>query len=162
MIRPCRQSDLDEVYGIINDAAEAYRGIIPADRWKEPYMSREYLQHEIDDGVLFWGYEEKAGLIGVMGIQVVQDVTLIRHAYVRTVASRQRHRREAVVGAEAEDPGAHAGGHVEGRRLGNTVLRKTRVSARDGAAEGTAAPEVLEDPRTAGGNVGCAGGSDVV
>ena len=85
MIRPCRQSDLDEVYGIINDAAEAYRGIIPADRWKEPYMSRDYLQHEIDDGVLFWGYEEKAGLVGVMGIQAVQDVTLIRHAYVRTV-----------------------------------------------------------------------------
>lgn len=85
MIRQCRQTDFDEVYGIINDAAEAYRGIIPADRWKEPYMSRDYLQHEIDDGVVFWGYEEKGGLIGVMGIQAVQDVTLIRHAYVRTV-----------------------------------------------------------------------------
>jgi GNAT superfamily N-acetyltransferase len=85
MFRQCIQSDLDEVYGIINDAAEAYRGIIPADRWKEPYLSREYLHHEIDDGVVFWGYEEQAGLLGVMGIQAVQDVTLIRHAYVRTV-----------------------------------------------------------------------------
>jgi N-acetylglutamate synthase-like GNAT family acetyltransferase len=84
MIRPCRQSDFEEVYGIINDAAEAYRGIIPADRWKEPYMSRDYLQHEIDAGVAFWGYEETGTLIGVMGIQAVQDVTLIRHAYVRT------------------------------------------------------------------------------
>ena len=84
LIRPCQQSDLDEVYGIINDAAQAYRGIIPADRWAEPYLSREYLHHEIDDGVLFWGCEENNGLIGVMGIQAVQDVTLIRHAYVRT------------------------------------------------------------------------------
>jgi len=69
---------------IINDAAQAYRGVIPADRWTEPYMSREYLQHEIDVGVAFWGYEESGELIGVMGIQDVQDVTLIRHAYVRT------------------------------------------------------------------------------
>lgn len=79
------QNDLEAVYGIINDAAEAYRGIIPADRWQEPYMSREHLQHEVDDGVAFWGYEENSGLLGVMGIQAVQDVTLIRHAYVRTM-----------------------------------------------------------------------------
>jgi N-acetylglutamate synthase-like GNAT family acetyltransferase len=84
MIRKCRQSDFEELYAIINDAAQAYRGVIPADRWNEPYMSREYLQHEIDDGVAFWAYEENGSLIGVMGIQDVQDVTLIRHAYVRT------------------------------------------------------------------------------
>jgi GNAT superfamily N-acetyltransferase len=84
MIRQCRQNDLDAAYGIINDAAQAYRGIIPADLWKEPYMSREYLQQEIDDGVAFWGYEENDGLLGVMGSQVVQDVVLIRHAYVQT------------------------------------------------------------------------------
>jgi N-acetylglutamate synthase-like GNAT family acetyltransferase len=84
MIRPCRQSDFEAMYAIINDAAQAYRGVIPADRWKEPYMSREHLQHEIDAGVAFWGYEETGDLIGVMGIQAVQDVTLIRHAYVRT------------------------------------------------------------------------------
>ena len=84
MIRQCRQSDFEAMYAIINDAAQAYRGVIPADRWKEPYMSRDYLQHEIDDGVAFWGYEENGDLIGVMGIQDVQDVTLIRHAYVRT------------------------------------------------------------------------------
>jgi N-acetylglutamate synthase-like GNAT family acetyltransferase len=72
------------MYGIINDAAGAYKGVIPADCWKEPYMSREYLQHELDAGVQFWGFEENGELVGVMGIQDVQDVTLIRHAYVRT------------------------------------------------------------------------------
>lgn len=84
MIRKCGKGDFDAVYVVINDAAQAYRDVIPADRWKEPYMSRAYLQHELDDGVAFWGYEENYGLIGVMGIQTVQDVTLIRHAYVRT------------------------------------------------------------------------------
>jgi len=84
MIRQCNQRDFAEMYAIINDAARAYQGVIPADRWHDPYMSREYLQHEIDAGVLFWGCEEQGSLIGVMGIQDVQDVTLIRHAYVRT------------------------------------------------------------------------------
>ncbi|MEJ5311654.1 MAG: GNAT family N-acetyltransferase [Anaerolineae bacterium] len=70
------------MYVIINDAAQAYRGVIPADRWHEPYMSREELRHEIEAGVRFWGYEEDGVLVGVMGIQDVQDVTLIRHAYV--------------------------------------------------------------------------------
>ena len=85
MVRQCRQSDFEAMYVIINDAAQAYRDVIPADRWNEPYMSREYLRHEIDGGVAFWGYEENGSLIGVMGVQTVQDVTLIRHAYVRTV-----------------------------------------------------------------------------
>jgi len=85
MIRPCTDSDFEAIHVIINDAAQAYRGIIPADRWKEPYMSREELRHEIADGVLFWGYEVDGELIGIMGIQHGQDVTLIRHAYVRTV-----------------------------------------------------------------------------
>jgi GNAT superfamily N-acetyltransferase len=83
MIRRCDDRDFDVIWTIINDGAQAYQGIIPADRWTEPYMSREKLQHEIDDGVVFWGYEEGGTLAGVMGIQEVQDVTLIRHAYVR-------------------------------------------------------------------------------
>ena len=72
------------MHTIINDAAEAYKGVIPEDRWNDPYMSRDYLQHEIAAGVMFWGYEEEGSLEGVMGIQDVRDVTLIRHAYVRT------------------------------------------------------------------------------
>jgi GNAT superfamily N-acetyltransferase len=84
MIRRCDDRDLEAIGTIINDGAQAYRGIIPADRWTEPYMSREHLQHEIDAGVVFWGYEDGGELAGVMGIQHVQDVTLIRHAYVRS------------------------------------------------------------------------------
>lgn len=82
MIRQCSENDFETIYAIINDAAIAYHGIIPKDRLKVPYMSQEELQHEIDDGVIFWGYEDSGKLIGVMGIQPVQDVTLIRHAYV--------------------------------------------------------------------------------
>jgi N-acetylglutamate synthase-like GNAT family acetyltransferase len=84
MIRPCTDADFDTIFAIVNEAAEAYRGVIPADRWHEPYMPREQLRHEIESGVRFWGYEEGGQLLGVMGIQDVQDVTLIRHAYVRT------------------------------------------------------------------------------
>jgi N-acetylglutamate synthase-like GNAT family acetyltransferase len=84
MIRRCDNRDFELIWAIINDGAQAYKGIIPADLWAEPYMSRENLRHEIVDGVAFWGYEESGTLAGVMGIQQVQDVTLIRHAYVRT------------------------------------------------------------------------------
>jgi N-acetylglutamate synthase-like GNAT family acetyltransferase len=89
MIRQCNESDFDQIWTILNDGAQAYRGVIPADRWTEPYMSREKLQHEIDAGVVFWGYQDAAGLAGVMGIQQVQDVTLIRHAYVRTADQKR-------------------------------------------------------------------------
>lgn len=89
MIRLCNDRDFDQVWTIINDGAQAYKGIIPADRWAEPYMPREKLQHEIDAGVLFSGYEENGVLLAVMGIQPVQDVTLIRHAYVRTDSQKR-------------------------------------------------------------------------
>ena len=84
VIRQCESGDLQVMYEIVNDAAQVYRGVIPEDRWQEPYMPMEELQHEIDDGVVFWGYEVSGELVGIMGIQYVQDVTLIRHAYVRT------------------------------------------------------------------------------
>jgi len=84
LTRQCNEKDFHAIYEIVNDAAQVYKGVIPADRWKEPYMPKDELQHEIDDGVVFWGYEEEGELVGVMGIQDVQDVTLIRHAYVRT------------------------------------------------------------------------------
>ncbi len=84
MIRDCGASHFEDIYQVINDAAQAYRDIIPADRWKEPYMPREELREEISAGVAFLGYEEDGGLAGVIGAQDVQDVTLIRHAYVRT------------------------------------------------------------------------------
>jgi GNAT superfamily N-acetyltransferase len=84
MIRRCNDSDAEVVWTIINEGAQAYRGVIPADQWAEQYMSREDLKCEIDDGVVFWGFEDGGELVGVMGIQKVRDVTLIRHAYVRS------------------------------------------------------------------------------
>lgn len=83
MIRRCTESDFDTIYEIINDAAQVYHGVIPDDRWHEPYMSRDELDGEIRDNVLFWGEEQEGRLAGVMGIQDKGDVTLIRHAYVR-------------------------------------------------------------------------------
>ena len=89
MIRQCDDTDFDTIYSIINEAAQKYKGIIPEDRWKEPYMAREELEHEIEHGVVFWGYERDGKLIGVMGIQRVKDVTLIRHSYIRMTAQGQ-------------------------------------------------------------------------
>jgi len=81
-IRLCRTDEHERIFAIINAAAEAYRGAIPEDCWHEPYMSREELEREIAAGVQFWGYDEDGELIGVMGIEPVKDVDLIRHAYV--------------------------------------------------------------------------------
>jgi GNAT superfamily N-acetyltransferase len=89
MIRPCERRDFDEIWTIVNDGAQAYRGVIPADRWEDPYMSRAKLLHEIDNGVVFSAFEQAGALAGVMGLQKVQDVTLIRHAYVRTASQKQ-------------------------------------------------------------------------
>ena len=84
MITKCEQKDFNDIYEIINDASIAYKGVIPEDRWHEPYMPEDELKNQIADGVEFWGYTENNKLIGVMGIQFKGDVTLIRHAYVRT------------------------------------------------------------------------------
>jgi N-acetylglutamate synthase-like GNAT family acetyltransferase len=89
MIRLSTDKDFETIYEVINDAAQAYKGIIPEDRWNDPYMTREELRHEIDDGVIFWAYKDDDNMVGVMGIQDVQDVTLIRHAYVRTAKRNQ-------------------------------------------------------------------------
>jgi GNAT superfamily N-acetyltransferase len=88
-VRPCRDDERAAILAIVNAAAEAYRGVIPADRWREPYMDRGELDREIADGVAFWGYEADGALIGLMGIQPLRDVDLIRHAYV--LPGRQRH-----------------------------------------------------------------------
>ncbi len=89
MIRRCTEADLATILAIVNDAAQAYRGHIPADRWHEPYMPEAELRHELDAGVVFWGWEQAGELVGVMGLQDLADVALIRHAYVATAARRQ-------------------------------------------------------------------------
>ncbi|HUT16798.1 MAG TPA: GNAT family N-acetyltransferase [Acidobacteriota bacterium] len=81
-------SEFNSILHVVNDAAEAYRGVIPEDKWKEPYMSAKELRGEIESGVEFYGWMEDNVLVAVMGIQPVNDVTLIRHAYVLT--NRQR------------------------------------------------------------------------
>ncbi len=82
MIRQCSQNDIDSIYSIINQAAEAYQGVIPTDCYQHPYMSREELEKEMKR-ITFFGWEENGELAGVMGIEPIKDVTLIRHAYVQ-------------------------------------------------------------------------------
>lgn len=84
MIKECRKADLQTIAAIINDGARAYEGVIPADCFHNPYMPTEKLASEMSAGVVFWGWYESGLLAGVMGLQAVRDVTLIRHAYVRT------------------------------------------------------------------------------
>ena len=88
VIRRCRDDESATILTIVNAAANAYREVIPADRWHEPYMPASQLQRDIAAGVEFWGYELDGTLIGVMGIQPVRDVDLIRHAYVRPGSQR--------------------------------------------------------------------------
>jgi GNAT superfamily N-acetyltransferase len=89
------------ILAIVNAAAAAYQSVIPADRWHDPYMPRQELESEIDGGVTFWGYEADGALVGVMGIQQVRDVDLIRHAYV-------------LPGSQRRGVGAALLGHLEG------------------------------------------------
>lgn len=83
-IRRLDEHDRAEILEVIGDASTAYRGVIPDDCWVEPYMSEGELEREIAAGVEFFGWDENGRLLGVMGLQRVRDVTLIRHAYTRT------------------------------------------------------------------------------
>jgi N-acetylglutamate synthase-like GNAT family acetyltransferase len=84
MLERCTHRDFREIYEIINDAAHAYKNVIPADCWHEPYMPETELSQQMEEGVEFWCYKEHDKILGVMGIQDKREVTLIRHAYVRT------------------------------------------------------------------------------
>jgi N-acetylglutamate synthase-like GNAT family acetyltransferase len=88
IIRQGTDADVGAILGIVNDAAHAYRGVIPADRWHDPYMSRQELAKEMADGVAFWVAEQNERILGVMGIQDKGDVALVRHAYVATTTQR--------------------------------------------------------------------------
>ena len=81
MIRACSEADFETMYSIINAGAKAYDGVIPSDRYHEPYMAAEELKLEMKR-MVFSGWEEKQGLVGIMGLEPVKDVSLIRHAYV--------------------------------------------------------------------------------
>ena len=88
-IRKSVANDFEAILAIINDAAQAYRGVIPSDRWHEPYMSADELAKEIASGVIFWMAEDNGQLLGVMGIQDKEDVALVRHAYTATTLQRK-------------------------------------------------------------------------
>ena len=88
-LRAGEETDLAEMSAVINEAAQAYRGVIPTDRWHEPYMSLSELEREIAQGILFWVAEEKGRVLGVMGIQDKGAVALARHAYVRPTTQRK-------------------------------------------------------------------------
>jgi GNAT superfamily N-acetyltransferase len=115
-IRPCREDESEAILAIVNAAADAYRGVIPPDRWDDPYMPRAELEGEIAAGVEFWGYEDDGALVGIMGLQAVREVDLIRHAYV--VPDRQR---AGVGGALLE--------HLLARRTGRRILVGTWAAA---------------------------------
>ncbi|MCA1826302.1 MAG: GNAT family N-acetyltransferase [Myxococcales bacterium] len=89
LIRQSVEADLPAILAIINDAARAYRGVIPADQWHEPYMPADQLSAEIASGVVFWIAEQNGQIAGVMGLQDKGDVALVRHAYVATSAQRK-------------------------------------------------------------------------
>jgi GNAT superfamily N-acetyltransferase len=105
VIRRCRDDELAAVGAIVNAAAVAYRGVIPSDRWHEPYMGMAELQGEVAAGVEFWGYEDDGELVGVMGIQPVADVSLIRHAYVLPSAQGRGVGGALLAALEARVPG---------------------------------------------------------
>lgn len=88
LIRKSVDADFAAIWAIINDAARAYRGVIPADRWHEPYMSADELKTQIAEGVDFWVAEQEGRVSGVMGIQDKGDVALVRHAYVAPATQR--------------------------------------------------------------------------
>ena len=89
LVRKSREADLAAILAIVNDAAQAYRGVIPVDRWREPYMPMDELVKEIAGGVVFWVAEQEGLLLGVMGIQDKGDVALVRHAYVTPTVQRK-------------------------------------------------------------------------
>jgi len=89
LVRRSLETDSIAMLAIVNDAAHAYRGVIPTDRWRDPYMSPDELENEIAAGVIFWVAEEKQRLLGVMGIQDKGEVALVRHAYIAPSAQRK-------------------------------------------------------------------------
>jgi N-acetylglutamate synthase-like GNAT family acetyltransferase len=88
-LRKSVPGDFDAILAIINDAAQAYRGVIPADRWHDPYMPADELSREIADGVVFWVADDDGRLLGVMGMQDKGEVALVRHAYVAPTLQRK-------------------------------------------------------------------------
>ena len=89
IIRKSEDADLPQIFAVINEAAQAYRGVIPLDQWHEPYMTKDQLDTAIAQGVVFWVAEDQGRLLGVMGIQDKGPLALVRHAYVAPTTQRK-------------------------------------------------------------------------
>jgi GNAT superfamily N-acetyltransferase len=164
-IRRCRDDERAAILGIVNAAAEAYRAVIPRDRWQEPYMPADELEHEITAGVVFWGYEADGTLAGVMGLQAVRDVDLVRHAYVRPgnqrrgiggallAHLRRGSKRRMLVGTWAAADWAITFYQRRGFELVSPA-RKTALLAQDRIAQ-----DLLEHPGSTDRDIGGAGQS---
>ena len=123
MINEYTKSDTSKILHVINDASSRYKGIIPNNCWHEPYMSEQELIDEFSDGVRMYGYHHNNKLIGVIGVQEVKDVILIRHAY--TLTSYQRKGTgsallEYLLKKKSEF--SFIGGHLAKCHMGNSIL----------------------------------------
>ena len=161
-IRPLRDEEIDRALAIINQAALAYQGVIPADCWHEPYMPEAELRAEIAAGVNFWGYETEGRLMGVIGRQDLHEVVLIRHAYIDPEAQRQGVGIESVNLSPRGNPGPRPGGYLGRGLVGHPLLRKTRFPAGHPDGEIPLAQHLLEHFTPPDGNLGGPGGPQVV
>lgn len=148
LIRRCNDTDFDAIRIIINDAARAYEGVIPMDRWKEPYMSKDELEQEIRDGVIFWGYVEGEQLVGVMGIQDVKEVSLIRHRVRSYNETEPRDRWKITIPPSLPDHPSSPGRYVGRCHMGDSILRKTWLSTGQQGNERSTAERILVDTDT--------------
>ena len=155
LIRKSAESDVAAIATIVNEAAQAYRGVIPADRWHEPYMPTDELKKEISAGVVFWVAEDEGRLLGVMGIQDKGDVALVRHAYVATNLQRSGVGTRLLRHVEAPHGQAHPDRHLGECVVGHRFLSAERIHRRPEHRQGSAAPDILVDPRATDRSVGC-------
>lgn len=143
-IRPCRDDDPESIVAIINTAAEAYRGVIPADRWHEPYMPQDEFDREIAAGVVFWCYEADGKLAGVMGLQSVRRCQPYPSRLRPAGPSEARHRRRSARTSASNEHAAHPSRHLGSRSLGGQLLPATRLRVGCAYAQDFAAQDVLE------------------
>ena len=162
MIRSCDDADVEAIYTIINDAAQAYRGIIPTDRWHEPYMPRQELRDEINAGVTFLGYEDAGTLIGVMGVQPVKG----RHPDSTRLCAHRTAARRNWRGPASRMSGPHRPArpdrHLGCGGLGHQFLREARVRRHRWRREKPLTQNLLVNPGAADRNISRAGGPAVV
>ena len=151
--RRCRDEDQPALLRIINSAAQKYRGVIPDDRWHDPYMSADELAAEIAAGVEFWGAELDAALVGVMGIQQVLDVDLIRHAYVAPEVQGARHWRSSSGAIVRTQVASHPRRHLGSRDVGNRILSAPRLPPRRPRRDCNPVAKVLDGSGSADRNL---------